>query len=458
MSRRIASISLRRRCRGLSAALAFAALFGTPGLRAQSQAASPAGADAVSAAAGGWSLHAQSTFVDQWHYAFPSPYEGPNSFSPAPEEEQTVSVSLYLGRSLWSGAALYYDPELFQGYGLSQVLGIAAFPSGEAIKSGFPHFHYNTSRLYFQQVIGLGGPTEKIDEGADQVGQEVDVDRLVLSVGKFAASDFFDANAYSQDSRTQFLNWALLASGAWDEPGDLLGFTDGAVVEWNTKNAELHYGILMEPTETNSASLDHRLDKAFGQILQYDIRYALPGGLAGTLRPFVYWNRAYMGLFSSADAEADPDIATTRAYRSKEGLGLSWDQALGASVGVFARLSWNDGRAEDIAYSDIDRSAAAGVSLSGSGWGRPGDTVGLAGAIDGLSPEHRRYLEEGGVGFVLGDGALDYGPEEIVEGYYSIALFGHVWLSPDWQYVEHPGYNRDRGGLSVYAVRAHVEF
>lgn len=422
--------------------------------------AAPAGAllpqESVDSSA--WSVHAQSTYIDQWHYGFPSPYEGPNSFSAASESEPTFSVSLYLGRRLWDGAALYYCPEIFQGYGLSGTLGIAAFPSGEAIKAGFPNLHYNTSRVLFQQVFGLGGPTAKFDDGPDQVGEVVDVNRITVSVGKFAGGDFFDANAYSQDSRSQFLNWALLASGAWDEPGDVLGFTGGVVVEWNTAAATLHYGLMLEPTVANGARLDHHLTQAYGQMLQYDIRYTLAGGLGGTLRPFVFLNRANMGLFSSANAEPHPDITTVRGYRWKEGAGLSWDQAVSANVGVFTRLSWNDGRTEDIAYSDIDSSAAAGLSAKGAAWGRAEDTVGLAGALDGLSAEHRIYLERGGIGFVLGDGALNYGPEEVAELYYSLALFGHLSLSPDWQYVEHPGYNRDRGGLSVYAARAHVEF
>ncbi len=405
-----------------------------------------------------WSIHAQSTYIYQWHYGFPSPYQGPKSFTAAPEAKPTLSLSAFLGRRLWDGASLYYCPEIFQGYGLADTQGIAAFPSGEAIKSGFPNLEYNTSRVLFQQVIGLGGPRERIADGPDQVAQDADVDRLTFSVGKFAGSDFFDGNAYSDDPRSQFMNWALIASGAWDEPGDALGFTAGAVAEWNTRRGALRYGVMMEPTEANGLRLDHHLAKAYGQILQYDDRYTLPDGRPGTLRLFLFANRATMGLFSAALAEAAPDISTVRSYRWKEGAGASWDQQVSPNAGVFARLSWNDGRTEDIAYSDIDRSAAAGVSVNGAAWSRPDDTLGIAAAVDGLSAAHRAYLERGGIGFVLGDGSLAYGPEQVVECYYAISLFGHVTISPDWQYIEHPGYNRDRGGLSVYAVRVHAEF
>jgi high affinity Mn2+ porin len=406
-----------------------------------------------------WSVHTQATVIEQWHYGFPSPYEGPNSFMSGAESDYTFSASLFLGHRLWTGAGIYYDPEFFQGHGLSDTLGIAGFPNGEAIKSGFPHVHYNTSRLFLRQTFGFGGGTEKIEDDADQLAGEEDINRLTLTVGKFAANDYFDDNADSHDARTQFLNWALLESGAWDAPGDVRGFTVGGVAEWHTQGGALRYGIFMEPRETNSASLDPHITRAFGQILEYDLPYKLGGGLTGTLRPFVYWNRANMGSFSVADAlPSGPDISATRTYRSKEGLGLSWDQGLTANLSVFARLSWNDARTEEIAYSEIDRSAASGLSLAGSGWGRKDDVAGLAVAIDGLAPDHQQYLAAGGTGFILGDGGLNYGPEEILESYYSFQVTKWFSLSPDFQYIEHPGYNRDRGGVSVYAVRAHVEF
>jgi high affinity Mn2+ porin len=254
------------------------------------------------------------------------------------------------------------------------------------------------------------------------------------------------------------MNWALWESGAWDSPGDVLGFTGAAAVEWHTPGASWRYAAMMEPREANSNSLDPHIGKALGQILECDLRYSL-GGQSGAARPFLYCNRANMGLYSAADARSSPpDIAATRAYRSKEGLGLSWDQALAAGIGAFARLSWNDGRTEDITFSEIDRSAAAGLSLTGSLWGRREDVLGIAGVANGLSPSHRAYLAEGGTGFLLGDGKLNYGAEEILELYYRCQVAKWLQMGPDVQYIEHPGYNRDRGGFAVYAIRAHAEY
>jgi len=406
----------------------------------------------------GWDVHAQSTFVEQGHFAFPAEYSGPNSLGNASQAEHTFSFSLYLGRKLWEGAALYYDPEVFQGYGLSGTFGVAGFPNGEAVKAGFANLHYNTSRLFIRQNFGLGGPTEKLEDDQNQFAETVDVNRIVVSVGKFSANDFFDDNAYSHDSRTQFLNWALWESAAWDYPADVVGFTAGAVVEWNSKIGTLHYGIFMEPTVPNGASLDPHLGDAFGQILEYDWRYQWDGK-SGTVRPFAYWNRAHMGSYALADEQSYPaNVSLTRAYRSKVGTGVSWDQTVGSDFGVFVRLSWDDGREESWAFTEIDRSAATGLSLKGVGWGRAGDTLGIAAALNGLSNEHRRYLADGGTGLLLGDGHLDYGPEQIVEAYYDIRLPAHLHLSPDWQYLERPGYNRDRGGVAVYSVRLHANY
>jgi high affinity Mn2+ porin len=426
-----------------------AAFWLTPATHAQQTAA---------AASNGWSLHTQATYIDQFHDSFPSAYEGPNSFTHESEVEHTFSFSLYLDRELWSGAELIYNPEIFQGHGLSQSAGIAAFPNGEAVKAGFANLHYNTSRLFLRQVFGLGGEKEKIEDDVNQVAGEADINRITLSVGKFAANDFFDDNAYSDDPRTQFMNLALGESSAWDYPADVVSFTAGAVVEWNTPTTTLHYGIFMEPTEVDGPRLDYHVNRAYGQILQFDDRY-IWNGLHGTVRPFVFWNQAKMGLYSAAAAQPYPEnIASTRAYRSKEGAGVSWDQELGDDLGIFARLSWNDGRTETFAFTEIDRSVATGISLKGSRWNRPNDVVGLAAAADGLSSDHRHYLEEGGIGLNLGDGRLSYAPEEIVEIYYAFQPWKWLQISPDYQYIVNPGYNSVRGPVSVYAIRGHVQF
>jgi len=411
-------------------------------------------------AAVAWSLHEQATWIAQGHPSFNSPYEGPNSFTSGSEADRTFSLSVFLGFRVWSDTELYFNPEVFQGHGLSGTLGVAGFPNGESGKAAFPNLHYNTSRLFIRHTFGLGGETEKIEDDQNQVAGVQDVNRLTLTAGKFAASDFFDANGYSHDTRTQFLNWSLWESAAWDYPADVVGYTAGLVAEWNTKNWTLHYGVFMEPTVPNGARLDYHLANAHGQILQLDRRYAL-GDLSGTVRPFVFWNQARMGNYS--DALASPDIgdalSQSRAYRSKLGFGVSWDQQLAGDLGAFVRLSWDDGRSESFSFTEVDRSAAAGLSFGGGPWGRKDDTFAVAVAVNGIVPSHQAYLAAGGTeGLILGDGALSYGPEEILESYYSWKVAKWLSVSPDLQYVVHPGYNRARGPVVIYALRAHVEF
>jgi high affinity Mn2+ porin len=438
-----------------------------PGLRAQAplQAAAgpapaPAGAALPEGAPAPWLLMTQATWIYQAHPSFDSPYEGPNSLVGASEDDKTFSFSLFTGYRVLPGTEVYFDPEIFQGHSLSNTLGMAGFPNGESGKAAFPSLHYNTSRLYIRQTFGLGGGRDTVPAGEQSLGGSYDVNRITLTVGKMAANDIFDNNAYSGSARTQFMNWSLIESSAWDYPADVVGYTAGFAAGWNTRDWALNYGIFMEPTESNGAVLDKHVLDAHGQVLEFDRRYKV-GELAGNLRPFVYWNQARMGNYS--DALAEPSIGDalveTRAYRSKVGLGLSWDQQLTPDVGAFARLSWDDGRTESFSFTEIDRSAAVGLSIAGTRWGRKDDTLGVAGVVNAIVPEHQAYLAAGGTqGLILGDGALDYGPEQILEAYYSVQAARWLWISPDFQYAFDPGYNRARGPVAIYALRAHVEF
>jgi len=422
--------------------------------------ASPKGDSGFFAAdASNWSVHEQATVIEQGHYSFDSPYEGTNSFQSESELERSFSFTLFLGRKLWSGSELYFNPEILQGHGLSSTLGIAGYPNGEAGKAAFSNLHYNTSRLFIRQTFGLGGESEKVEDDSNQLEGSRDVNRVTLSLGKFSATDIFDDNAYSHDARTQFQNWALIDSAAWDYPADVLGYTAGLAAELHTKLWAVHYGIFMEPTQANGPTLDAHVAKAWGQVLQVDRTYSL-NDHAGTFRAFLFWNRADMGNYADTRAMGTeaPDITQSRAYRSKVGIGLSWDQELTADVGVFARLSWNDGRTETWAFTEIDQSAAVGINLKGTKWSRPDDVVGVAGVASGLSGDHKAYLAAGGLGMILGDGRLNYGDEQIVEAYYDLKLGRRLWLSPDFQYITNPGYNRDRGPVPIYGLRAHVEF
>jgi high affinity Mn2+ porin len=427
-----------------------------PALQADSPAGSPATVQA--AAPADWTLHAQTTFIEQMHPGFNAPYSGMNSLDPNEEWKHTVSFTLFLGHSLWEGAALYYDPEVTQGEGLSDTTGMAAFPNGEGSRASSVTPQYDTARLFIRQVVNLGGAPSRVDDDQNQVSGSQDESRLTFTLGKFSATDVFDGDAYSHDARTQFLNWALVDDGAWDYPADGKGYTGGFTTEWTLPTRTLRYGIFMEPKVANELPLDDRLDKAFGQALEWEERYSA-GGHAGALRALAFWNRAHMGSYQAAlDGPSPPDVTLSREYRSKTGAGLEWEQEVSDGVGLFVRTGFDDGRTETWAYTEIDRTVSAGVSLDGKRWGRPDDTLGLAGVADGLSPLHREYLAAGGYGFIIGDGRLSYGPEQVLEAYYSLRAAKWLTLSPDFQYAFNPGYNRDRGPVAIFALRAHAEY
>ena len=404
-----------------------------------------------------YSLHFQATAVPQGYPGFTSPYRGPNSIERFGQIRISYSTTLYLGAKLWQGAEIYADPEVAAGRAISRGVGMAGFPNGEGTKVENSNATLYLARAFYRQTIGFGGEKETIAADQNQLAASYDVRRLTLTVGKQSAPDLFDNNAYSHDPRTQFLNYALMGNGAWDYPGDIRSYTYGATVELNEPKFALRYGIFMEPSVASGAHLDYRIGSAFGQVAEYEQRYEI-AKRPGKVRLLAFLNRAHMGSYTDAAALTPADITRTRRFSRKYGVGVNLEQQITDDLGVFARLGWNDGRREEWAFAEIDRTVSAGISLKGTRWGRPDDTFGLAGVVNGLSDPHRRYLTRGGVGFQLGDGGLSYDVEEIVETYYSAKLFKYFFLSGDFELVNHPGYNRDRGPVPLFSLRVHVQF
>lgn len=407
-----------------------------------------------------WSLHGQATEVVQGYPAFPSAYSGANSLSSAEQVRNTTTATLFLGRRLWQGAEVYYDRELYEGIGLSNSLGVAGFPNGEANKAGSWGFKTNGARFFLRQVIGLGGPQEQIAADQNQLAGKEDISRITVTAGKFAATDIFDNNTYSHDARTQFLNWALIDAGAWDYPANSRGYTDGAAIEFNQQRWALRYGIFMEPYIANQGDLAwHGLSNA-GQVAELEERYTIDNK-PGKTRFLVFFNSNREAYLSDVLGAPDVNAALPAARHygdNKYGFAVNTEQQLTDSIGAFARLGWNDGITEAWMFTEIDESATAGVSINGKSWGRPDDTWGVAGVVSGLSPDERKFFEQGGIGILIGDGRLNYSPEMTLETYYAFKLCPYATLSPDYQFIANPAYNADRGPVNVFAGRLHVEF
>jgi len=406
-----------------------------------------------------WTVHTQATTISQGHFAFHSPYTGPNSLSPDSEARTSFTSTEFIGRKLWTGGSVYFNPEIIAGQGLSRTHGIAGFPNGEIYRVDDPSFKLVMSRLYFQQIWGLSADTEHFDSGQNQLADDVAKKRVTFVMGKFSLTDFFDHNAYAADPRNQFLNWALFANGAWDYAADTRGYTYGVYGEYNQPAWAVRSASVMEPRQPNQETMETRVGRARGDEVEAEWRYAR-GAHPGKLRFLSYWNQSDAGLYTDALrlSPTNPDVTQTRAYRTKYGCGLNLQQALTPELGFFSRAGWNNGTTETWAFTEIDRTISAGLSLAGTQWGRPADHVGLAVAINGLSAEHRQYLGAGGLGFIIGDGALNYAPEQIVETYYAFHFWRYWTLTTDVQGVKNPAYNADRGPVLLLAERVHLEF
>jgi high affinity Mn2+ porin len=406
-----------------------------------------------------WEIHGQTTYLPQGYPAFRALYTGENSLTPARQAQATWSNSLFLNMRLWEGGEVYYNPELLQGFGLNDTVGLGGFSSGEAQKSNFPYPQYNTSRLFLRQTFGFGGEQEELASGPTQLGGKVDVSRLTLQAGKFAVLDIFDGNAYAKDTRKDFINWSMWAPGAFDYSADKVGLTYGATAEFNQKQWALRSGYFLMQSVSNANSFDTNVFERGTYVLELETRYQL-FSLPGKLRTIAWLNSAYSGSYRETlnNPAFNLDIALTRTGRIKYGYVVNLEQALADDFGVFGRWSWNDGKTEIMAFTDIDASLSLGASIKGTKWGRPDDVIGIGGAINSLSRDHRDFIAAGGLGILIGDGALNYRRERILETYYAYALTKAITLTADYQFITNPAYNADRGPVHIFSGRFHGEF
>jgi len=407
-----------------------------------------------------FAVHGQFTYIEQETSGFSAPYRGANSLSPNTGAE-TTDATLYLGAKPWSGAEVWINGELDQGFGLDDTLGVAGFPSGEAYKVGKDQPYFRLQRAFIRQTIDLEGATQKVEAAANQLGGARSDNRVVLWLGKFSVVDVFDNSQYAHDAREDFLNWTAIDTGTFDYAADAWGYTAGAALEWYQNSWTLRAGLFDLSDVPNSPHLDPGFHE-FQTDLEVEHRHEI-GDKSGRLLVTAFQSRARMGLLDQAVEIAQStggpvDIAAVRRYRSRFGASLSLEQQLAPDLGAFIRAGKAAGDVEAYEFTDVDRTLAAGLSLQGSRWHRPDDTVALAAIDNGISAARESYLNAGGLGILIGDGKLPHpGPEQIMETYYSVAICKFVHLSLDYQWINHPAYNRDRGPASVVAVRLHAQ-
>jgi high affinity Mn2+ porin len=416
-------------------------------------------------------LSAQYTFIEQKQTALTSPYQGPLSLHPEGDRQPTHTIGFYGGWAPLAWGQLYLDIEKFMGAGVSGATGLGGLTNGDVVRQGVAGLkkEFYIARLYVRLMLPLGPATSHLERAQDQIPGTEAVQRLEFKAGRLSVSDDFDKNRYAGSTRTQFMNWSLWQNTAWDYAADTRGYTDGFVIGYISPLWSLKYGMYRMPTVANGQTLE-TLNRARGQNLELTLS---PSAISTVVRLLAYHNTAAMGVYEDALALAAatgtvPDIAADgRNGRHKWGFGLNAEQPLAddGNSGLFMRLGWNDGRTESFVFTEVDRHVSLGGQLSGVHWRRGDDGLGVAAVVEGLSGPHRDYLAAGGVGFLLGDGRLSYDNETIFEAYYRAQWSFAPWhmplrlqISPDFQYIQNPGFNHDRGPVRFYTLRVHLEY
>jgi high affinity Mn2+ porin len=408
-----------------------------------------------------FSFHFQQTIITQYKPAFTAKYSGDNSLLTKSETESSITSTFFGAARLWKGAEVFFNPEISGGAGVSKTLGVAGFPNGETFRVGSASPSIYIGRLYLRQNFEWGNEKDTIPVGPNQLVGLMSKRYLSFVAGKFGMADFFDGNEFAHDARSQFMNWSLMDNAAWDYPANTRGYALAAMAELGMPTWTLRFAYSLSTTEGNGAIWDQKIGKANTQTLEFEKRYTL-NGQKGTVRILGFLNNGKMGDYNQALALSPvaPNVDTTQAYgRHKYGFAINADQYLTKDFGVFAKLSYNDGHTQTWYFTEIDRSFSLGAQLKGTAWKRGDDELAIAFVGNGISAPHRNYLAAGGYGFIIGDGKLTYGTELIGEIYYKLNAYQNkLFISPDYQFIINPAYNKDRGPVNVLSVRAHVEF
>ncbi|MGC1872194.1 MAG: carbohydrate porin [Acidobacteriaceae bacterium] len=414
-------------------------------------------------------ISGQANSIFQLHGNFHSPYQGTNSFTAPFQYKASEVATLYLAYQLNKNPRYetdaIYDEENAGGRGLSQAFGLAGFTNLDVVRNPNLGPTPYTARVELYQTIGFSNEMVAQERGPFALATQVPVPRLDLRIGTFGLPDTFDVNAVLSDSHLQFMNWTVDNNGAWDYAADTRGYTRGVVIEYQDRVWALRYGLALMPTVANGITLDWDLRQARAQNMELEIRKSLVPGRDGAIRLLAYGNNAHMGDYREAVEDyfagltPTPEITSVEKYDTlKYGFGINVEQDVTSNLRVAGRFGWNEGQHESFAYTEDDQTFLFGADYAMSRWHRKFDKLGLAFVTNAIKKDHQNYLRYGGLGFLLGDGNLNYAREDILEGYYNIHAWRGLYYAVDYQNIQHPGYNQDRGPVNVESFRLHIDF
>ena len=414
-------------------------------------------------------MSGQTNIIFQAHPGFHSPYEGPNSLHGGGEYKTSLLGTLFLGyqphRNIRYNTDFIVDFESAGGRGISEALGLAGFTNLDVVRNPNLGSTPYLARGQIHQVIGLTHETIESERGPFSLAAELPVRRFEFRIGKMSLPDVFDINSVGSDSHLQFTNWTVDNNGAWDYAADTRGYTVAGIIEYDDRNWSARYGIAAMPTVANGIDLDWAISRANEQDAEFEMRKSLLPGRKGVTRILGYINHAHMGNYREAvDAflngtDAVPTITAHEHFGAvKYGFGWNNEQEITSDFRVFSRFGWNEGQHESFAYTEVDQTVELGGDFQGCRWRRPLDKVGVAFVSNAIKRDHQNYLKYGGLGFLLGDGSLNYGRENITESYYNWHAWRGAYFALGLSYIANPGYNRDRGPVWVPSIRMHVEY
>jgi high affinity Mn2+ porin len=410
-------------------------------------------------------LSGQANFISQYHPAFTSPYEGKNSLSPQAQDATSRVLTLFTGWRATSTTEFLCDVQETGGHGLGEALGVAGFFNLDVVRNPLLSKAPYIARLMWHQIIPLSREKVVVDRDPFNLFRELPERRLELRFGKFSMADFFDLNTFGSDTNLQFMNWTVDNNGAYDYAADTRGFTFAALLEYHAPYMVVRFAEGLMPKVANGINLDADMSRARSENIELELDGDVFGEKPGIVRFLSYVNHANMGIYGQAVDDflngktPIPEITNHPLWTTiKYGFGINFEQPFNDWIGVFGRWGWNEGQHESFAYTEVDQTWQLGVGANGSRWRRKYDRAGLVFVSNGISKDHQKYLAYGGYGFLLGDGKLNYGRENILETYYTLHLWRGIFPAAGLQYMIDPGYNRDRGPVIVPTLRLNLEF
>ncbi len=425
-----------------------------------------------------WYVAGQANIIFQAHPGFHSPYSGKNSLLGGGEYKTSLLGTLYMAyqvqrlfnrpatdTNLRYNTDFILDLESAGGRGLSEALGLAGFTNLDVVRNPNLGSTPYIARAQVHQTIGFSREMVDVPRSPLSLATRASVRRLEIRIGKMTLPDQFDINEVLSDSHLQFTNWTIDNNGAWDYAADTRGYTYATTLEYQDRDWALRYALALMPTVANGINLDWAISRARGQNFEFELRKGLIPSRKGTQRVLAYQNAAHMGVYRQAvnaflDSEdPTPEITAHEHFGAiKYGFGYSFEQEMTEHLRVAGRFGWNEGQHESFAYTEVDQTVLLGADYNGEQWGRKNDKIALAFVSNAIKKDHQNYLALGGLGFLLGDGRLNYGRENTEEVYYNMHAWRGQYFALGLSHIDDPGYNRDRGPVWVPSVRAHVDF